>query len=110
MEEIAEIMKGARFKSGESLKTVAERTGLTDTLIMRIERDEIKEPSASAICALCHYYKLSLVTIYKKLGWISDTDLADYKSIFKGCEGLSEEDRQHIQSEINYLSKREAAK
>lgn len=61
---------------GLSLKEAARRSGLTDTIIYRIERDEIAEPSASAVSALCKLYGLPVVDVYKRLGWLSEERLS----------------------------------
>lgn len=91
---------------GLSLKEAARRSGLTDTIIYRIERDEIAEPSASAVSALCKLYGLPVVDVYKRLGWLSEEDLASYALCFPQADKLDLLEKQHVQSEIDFLLRR----
>jgi transcriptional regulator with XRE-family HTH domain len=106
MNNVSKILLEQRKKKGMSLKGVAEATGLTDTVIFRIEAGEIKEPSPNALKVLCNFYDFPVLEIYKKLGWIGEEDLSIYKKCFDGVDNLSDEERNHVQEEISFLVSR----
>jgi len=105
MKNIGGILKGARAECGLSLKEAAKGSGLTDSKILRIENGLIKEPSASSVKSLCDLYGLSTVSVFLEAGWIGTKDLKDYQLVFKGVDSLSEEEKKHVQEEIDFIAK-----
>lgn len=105
MSSIGPTLKQARMASKLSLKEAANKSGLTDSKILRIENGAIKEPSASSIKSLCDLYGLSTVSVFLEAGWIGTKDLKDYQLVFKGVDSLSEEEKKHVQEEIDFIAK-----
>lgn len=96
-------LKMARTKLGLSLAEVAHKTGLTNSIISRIENGRVQEPSPSAIKSLCQTYKISVSRIFRSYGWLpSEEDLG--VCVFEHVDELCSEDLHLVQETIDHLA------
>ncbi len=103
METLGQYLKKKREELGLSLNDVYQKTGITDSRLSRLEKDNYSEPAASMLKALANEYKVSAVELFIKAGYL-DYDAIDISSqVFHGVEKLTDEDRKHIQGQIDYI-------
>lgn len=106
MENIGAYLKKIRKDAGISLKKVYQTTGVSDSILSRIENGTAREPSPFDLRKLANFYNVSLIGLYKKAGYLTDTDLNSYQHFFSGIDALSEEEKAYIQNGINLLNKK----
>ena len=63
-----------------------------------------KEIVSEIFRSIADYYKINVITLYLKANFITQNDLNGYKSIFKNCDELTEEEIKHIQNEIDFIN------
>lgn len=93
----------ARTSLGLSLAEAASKTGLTNSIISRIENGKVKEPSPSAIKALCSLYGLRVSRLYALYGWLANEQEAD-GVLFERVNELDSSDIAFVQQTIDYLA------
>lgn len=97
-------MKHKRNDLNLSLNYVTKKTGITDSRLSRIEKGE-KIPEPTTLKLLAELYQIDLVNLYMQVGYLDDIDLSSYQRVFYGSELLSDDERKHIQEEINLFTK-----
>lgn len=103
MSSLGKFLRQKREEKGYSLNDVYIKTGVTDSRLSNIEKDRCQEPSPKVLVQLAKLYELSDVELFIKAGYLTDDSLDMCRQIFHGIELLTEEDRKHIQSEIDYI-------
>lgn len=103
MQTLGEYLHILRAKKGLSLSDVGKSTGITTTRLNRIEHDHTKEPSPHALMILAEFYDVSLIDLYIRAGYLKGDTLNTCPKIFTGVENLDDNDRNHIQQQIDYL-------
>lgn len=62
-------LHSARKDKGLSTSVLAERTGLTRTIVLRIEHGDVEKPSPHKLAALANALSLPLSDIYSRAGY-----------------------------------------
>lgn len=106
MSTIGEYLRSVRENKQISLNDVAKATSITTSRLNRIEHNAVEEPSPHALSLLAEFYELSIVDLYIRAGYLSDDILNKCPKIFNGVEHLNDDDRDHIQQQIDYLIKK----
>lgn len=106
MEKIGQHLRKIRQKSKISLKDVYKKTGITDSILSRIENGNAVEPAPSILRKLAVFYNIDLISLYKSAGYLTNKDLKVYQQFFSGIDSLSEEEKEYIQSGINLLNRK----
>lgn len=106
MEKIGQHLRKIRQKSKISLKDVYKKTGITDSILSRIEKGNTVEPAPSILRKLAVFYNIDLISLYKSAGYLTNKDLKVYQQFFSGIDSLSEEEKEYIQSGINLLNRK----
>lgn len=88
-----------------SLLQVASLTGITNSRLSKIERDEITCHPTDLIL-LARTYKKPLISLYIDAGFLTPSDLPEYQSEFQGISLLDDDEKQHIQEEINFINRK----
>lgn len=101
---IGEFLKQNRKRSKLSLKDVYQKTKITDSRLSRIEKGEAK-PEPDDLKLLSWLYEIDLVSLYLQTGYLDTRDLSAYKQVFLRTEFLSNDEKLHIQEEINLFTK-----
>lgn len=88
-----------------SLHQVMELTGITNSRLSKMEREEIICPALD-LMKLAKVYNVPIVSLYLDAGYLSPSDLPEYSSEFSGLSLLDEDEKKHIQDEINFLNRK----
>ncbi len=104
MNKLGEYLLHLRTRHNYSLKFIQEQTGVTDSQLSRIEHGQISDVSPTALKKLSDFYQVSIIELFKLAGFINDKDLEQYSRVFSYAELLSEEQKLHIQEEINLFT------
>ena len=104
VKDIGTYLKQERQKRNLSQKDVQRLSGITDSKLSRQERGE-KALSPDELKKLARLYDISAVTLFMMAGYLDESDLADYQTVFKNAILLSEEETANIQEEINLYTK-----
>lgn len=105
MYKIGTYLKDQRNKCGLSLKDVYKQCGVTDSKLSRVEREEGKILTPIELKKLAQLYGIDLIPLYIMAGYLDESDLQNYRLIFKDADLLSDEEKQGIQIQINLLTK-----
>lgn len=107
--ELSSYLKDCRKSKKLSLNTVFKETGITDSRLHRIENNgEIKGLTPEELSKLTKIYDISMVDLLIKAKYLSVSDLKKYQTVFKGVSILDDEEREHIQHEINFINRKKA--
>ena len=100
MSDLGKRLKAYREKLGYTLKGVSKKTGITDSRLCKIENDHLSCP-APELKKLCELYDAPTVPLFIEAGYLDQNDLIDYQLTFSGASELDEDEKEHIQWEIN---------
>lgn len=103
MSLLGQYLRNTREEKKLSMGDVAKGTSITTTRLNRIEHGSVDEPSPSALKQLADYYNISIVDLFIKAGYLTADALNVCPQIFSGIEKLTDDDRKHIQQQIDYL-------
>lgn len=105
MASLGETLKDARSRTGLSLKQVSEQTGITNSRLSKMERDQIP-CKIDELKQLIEFYKSPVIDFFKASGCLNQEDLDAYQRVFQGVDELSFEEKEHIQRTIDLLTRR----
>lgn len=105
MPTLGNLLKTYRNELGLSMHQVTILTGITNSRLSKIERDQILCPAID-LKKLAQTYNKSLIDLYIKAEYLSPADISDFQDGFNGVSILDEEERQHIQSEIDFINRK----
>lgn len=105
MSNLGEYLRDVRNRKGLSLYKVHRSTGITDSRLSKAENGAWNNLKLSEIKMLADLYEVPVIPMCLYAGLFSESDIEEYHSCFKNVSGLSNEDKQHIQSEIDYILK-----
>lgn len=101
--DLGEYLRNIRNKNGLSLNKVYQETGITDSRLSKAENGAWSNLKLSEIRKLADLYEVSVISICLHAGFFSESDIEEYQSCFRNVILLDDEDKQHIQSEIDYI-------
>lgn len=105
MSNLGKRLKAYREALGLSLKQVNEQTGITNSRLSKIERGQLVCPPAD-LKRLARVYEVQLISLYLEADYIDNSDLMEYQLFFKGINELDNEEKQHIQKQIDFMISR----
>jgi HTH-type transcriptional regulator, competence development regulator len=105
MSALGDRLKESREKCGLSLKKTYEITGITDSRLSRMERGQI-DCTPDDLKKLAHLYNIQLIPLYVLAGYLNEEDIKEYQFVFQGASSLDFDEKQHIQSHIDFLNKK----
>lgn len=101
-----DYLKEARVRQGLSLKDVYRKTGISDSRLSRIENGSTAfEAGPSFMKALADLYKIDLVDLLINAGYLDAEALCSYEQVFRNVDLLSDDERKHIQEQIDLFTK-----
>lgn len=99
-ESFGSYLKQLRKNKGLSLHDVYEETGITDSRLSKLERNQVADPTVSTICKLSMLYNVNVVELLDRAGMnIYDT------LPLKNTSLLKEDELEAIQNIINVMTK-----
>lgn len=106
MNTVGEYLKSIREKKGLSLKEVYRKTGISDSKLSRIEKEPKPfEITLSVLKDLVALYGIDLIELLVYIGYLDEKALSSYKRVFQNVDLLSNEQKKHIQEEIDLFTK-----
>lgn len=105
MVDLGNQLKESREKKGLSQKKVYKVTGITDSRLSKIERGQMDCPPED-LKKLAQLYDIQTMPLFVQAGYLCAEDIQDYQHTFKGVTMLDEEEKQHIQEQINFLNRK----
>lgn len=106
MQNLGEYLRQLRNDCGLSLYKVYERTGITDSRLSKAENGAWCNLKLSEIRKLADLYEAPVIPMCMMAGLFDESDIEEYHSGFKNVALLDNEDKQHVQSEIDYILKK----
>lgn len=103
MQNLGEHLKQLRSDKGLSLYKVYERTGITDSRLSKAENGAWNNLKLSELKKLADLYGAPVIPMCLMAGLFDESDIEEYHSGFKNVALLDDEDKQHVQSEIDYI-------
>ena len=88
------------------LYKVYEKTGITDSRLSKAENGAWCNLKLSEIRKLADLYKVPVIPMCMMAGLFDESDIEEYHSCFRNVALLDDEDKQHVQSEIDYILKK----
>lgn len=76
--DLAVLLKTARAKSGFTAKEVADRAGIADSNILRIESGDTANPRPNVLKAIADALRLDLADVYAAAGYVQPTGLPSF--------------------------------
>jgi transcriptional regulator with XRE-family HTH domain len=105
MSALGDRLKESREKCDLSLKKVYELTSLTDSRLSKMERGQIN-CTPDDLKKLARLYSIQLIPLYVLAGYLNEEDIKEYRFVFQGASSLDDEEKQHIQAQIDFLNKK----
>lgn len=106
MVALGEYLKGIRLQQELSLKDVYKATGISDSKLSRIENaTNASDPAPSILQALSKLYNINLIELYCMAGYLDEEALSSYERVFQNVDLLTEDERNHIQAQIDLFTK-----
>ena len=106
MQNFGEYLKQLRNDCGLSLYKVYEKTGITDSRLSKAENGAWCNLKLPEIRKLADLYKVPVIPMCMMAGLFDESDIEEYHSCFRNVALLDDEDKQHVQSEIDYILKK----
>ena len=103
MQNLGEHLKQLRSDKGLSLYKVYERTGITDSRLSKAENGAWNNLKLSELKKLADLYGAPVIPMCLLAGLFDVSDIEEYHSGFKNVALLDDEDKRHVQSEIDYI-------
>ena len=106
MHKLGDYLKIIRNEKGLSLYKVYEKTGITDSRLSKAENGAWNNLKLSELKKLADLYEVPIIPMCMMAGFFDDSDIEEYHSGFRNVSLLDDEDKQHIQAEIDYILKK----
>lgn len=106
MSELGDYLRKARNIKGLSQAKVHAQTGITNSRICKAENGADNILSAAELKKLAVLYDVPVIPLFIMAGFLETSDLEEYRSGFKNTSMLDSEEKNHVQSEINFIIKK----
>lgn len=103
MQNLGEHLRKLRNDKGLSLSKVYDQTGITDSRLWKAENGAWDNLKLSELKRLADLYEAPVIPLCLMAGLFDRSDIEEYHSGFKNVALLDDEDKVHIQSEIDYI-------
>lgn len=110
MGSLGEYFKAARIQRGLSLKDVYKKTGISDSRLSRFENGNSSfEESFLFVRNLAELYRVDLIDLLLKAGFLNPEALSSYERVFRNVELLTDEEMHNIQEQIDLFTRERKA-
>ena len=106
MQNLGDHLKRLRNDCGLSLYKVYKETGITDSRLSKAENGAWCNLKLSELRKLADLYGAPVIPMCMMAGLFNESDIEEYHSSFKNVALLDDEDKKHVQSEIDYILKK----
>lgn len=105
MLKFGDKLKAYREELGLSLQQVKEKTGITTSRLSKMEREKISCPPED-LKKLARVYGVQTILLFMEANYLDENDISEYQQVFYGVSKLNEEERKHIQEQIDLFNKK----
>ncbi|WP_277219350.1 helix-turn-helix domain-containing protein [Peptoniphilus vaginalis] len=105
MSELGNYLRNARNEKGLSQANVYTQIGITNSRLCKAENGADNILSAIELKKLAVLYGIPTVPLFIMAGFLEVSDLEEYRSGFKNISMLDSEEKNHIQSQIDFIIK-----
>lgn len=110
MGSLGGYFKDVRIQRGLSLKDVYKKTGISDSRLSRFENGSSSfEESFFFVKDLAELYRVDLVDLLLKAGFLNSEALSSYERVFRNVELLTDAEMHHIQEQIDLFTRERKA-
>ncbi|SFU95721.1 helix-turn-helix domain-containing protein [Butyrivibrio sp. M55] len=106
MQNFGEHLRLLRNRKGFSLNKVFEKTGITDSRLSKAENGSWNNLKIDDLKKLAKLYDSPIVPLCLMAELFDENDIEQYRSTFKNVNLLDDEEKKHIQSEIDFIIRR----
>lgn len=106
MSELGDYLRKARNIKGLSQAKVHAQIGITNSRICKAENGADNILSAAELKKLAVLYDIPVIPLFIMAGFLETSDLEEYRSGFKNTSMLDSEEKNHVQSEIDFIIKK----
>ena len=103
MSELGNYLRNARNEKGLSQANVHTQIGITNSRLCKAENGADNILSAIELKKLAVLYGVPAVPLFIMAGILEVSDLEEYRSGFKNTSMLDSEEKNHIQSQIDFI-------
>ncbi len=104
--DLGEQLRKLRSDKGLSLHKVYESTGITNSRLSKAENGAWNNLKLSELRMLADLYEARIIPMCLMAGLFDRSEVEEYHSCFQNVELLDDEDKRHIQTEIDYILKK----
>lgn len=102
-----EIIRSARETAGLSLRDMAAETGISKSILGRMEQDEVQSPNPNTLQALAATLDIELVDLYAAAGYTPAAGLPSFAPYLRSkYRNLPETARAEIEASFTRIAKR----
>ena len=106
MSELGDYLRNVRNERGLSQAKVQNQIGITNSRLCKAENGADNILSAAELKKLAVLYGVPVVPLFIMAGFLETSDLEEYRSGFKNTSMLDSEEKNHVQSEIDFIIKK----
>lgn len=106
MSKFGDYLKEVRNEKGLSQAKVYELTGITNSRLCKAENGADATLNPAELKKLASLYGVAVVPMYIMAGYLDTSDLEEYRSGFKNTGLLDEEEKKHIQDQIDFINRK----
>ena len=106
MSELGDYLRNARNEKGLSQAKVQTQIGITNSRLCKAENGADNILSAAELKKLAVLYGVPVVPLFIMAGFLEASDLEEYRSGFKNTSMLDSDEKNHIQSQIDFIIKK----
>jgi transcriptional regulator with XRE-family HTH domain len=99
---LGEYLKQARKEKGLTLRTVEEKTGISNAYLSQLENRKISSPSPTVLSKLADLYKLSYSRLMELAGYPTEAS-SDNRVLFRTSKDLEEITPEEEKELLYYL-------
>lgn len=106
MNNIGDYLRKAREDNGLSLKDVQVKTGISNSVLSRIENNKNQSgANPTVLRSLSKLYGCNLIELFIMAGYLDDEALSSYKQVFHNADLLTDDERKNTQEQIDLFTK-----
>lgn len=105
MSKLGLYLRSLRESKHLSMNDVYKETSITDSKLSRIECGSVEEPSPITLKKLANLYNVNVIDLFTLAGFLDEEDLLAYEKVFLNVDLLNDEEKAHIQQQINLFTK-----
>ena len=105
--QLGDYLRQARRAAELSAVQLAEKSGVSDATIIRIENGQYRTPQAESLAQMAHALDLSVHDVFERAGYLSNDDLPTFTPYLRTKYGeLPDEAVEQIERYVTRIAKK----